>query len=94
MTSLEDYLKDYKVKREEVIDGVKVIVIMEMKKKNVESMKEAQKRYREKNKDKINSYMAEWKRDKYNNDEEFKEKAKECRRRCYQKKKEKEVDEV
>lgn len=90
MTSLEDYLKDYKVKREEVIDGVKVIVIMEMKKKNVESMKEAQKRYREKNKDKINSYKKEWKREKYQNNEEFREKSKEYRRKCNEKKKKEE----
>ncbi len=81
VTKIEEFLKDYNIIREVEEDGIKIIVVDEIKKGT------AQQRYYEKNKLKINSYKKEWKRDKYQNDDEFREKSKECRRKCYEKKK-------
>jgi hypothetical protein len=80
-TNIEEFLKDYSIIREVENGGIKIIIVKEIKKGT------AQQRYYEKNKDKINSYKKEWKREKYQNNEEFREKSKECRRKCYEKKK-------
>lgn len=96
--SLDDILKTHSIINEEIVEGVKVVYVipMGMKKKdkyNDEEKKianqEAKKKYYEKNKEKINSYVAEWRKKKMETDEEFRERQKENKKRYNERKKEK-----
>lgn len=70
---------------------VKIIVVLPKNKlKQIETAKKAKRNYYENHKDEVNAKMAEWRKDKYKNDPEFKQRALEATRRCKAKKKEKE----
>jgi hypothetical protein len=85
MFVIDEYLKDYKILRDDVVDDVRVIVVIPLK--QIESVKDAKKKYYEKNKDEINGNIAEWRRNKMKNDPEFKERAMEASRRYREKNK-------
>ncbi len=88
-SNLEEYLKDYEILKDEIIEGVKVIVVLPKNKlKQIETAKKAKKNYYENHKDEVNKKMAEWRKEKYKNDPEFKQRALEASRRCKAKKKE------
>jgi len=90
-SNLEEYLKDYEILKDEIIEGVKVIVVLPKNKlKQIETAKKAKKNYYENHKDEVNKKMAEWRKEKYKNDPEFKQRALEASRRCKAKKKKKE----
>ncbi len=92
-SNLEEYLKDYEILKDEIIEGVKVIVVLPKNKlKQIETAKKAKKNYYENHKDEVNKKMAEWRKEKYKNDPEFKQRALEASRRCKAKKKEKEEE--
>ncbi len=86
-SNLEEYLKDYEILKEEIVEGVKIIIVEEIKKKKDKLEGTAQQRYYEKNKEKINSRVAEWRKEKMHNDPEFKEKAMETKKRYKERKK-------
>lgn len=83
-----DEIKEYTDER-----GIKIIEKIIYKIIYVKEDKdfESQKRYYNNNKEKIGNYIKEYKKDRYKNDEEYREKIKEKRRQNYAlKKKEKE----
>ncbi len=87
--SLEEYLKDYEVLKEEIIDNVKIVVVLPKNKlKQIETAKKAKKNYYENHKTEVNAKMSEYRRERMKNDPEFKQRALEAVRRCKQKKKE------
>ena len=69
--------KGYTVVNEEMIDGVKVLVI---------EKKSSRKVYYEKNKEAICKKKSEWQKSRYMNDEEFRERQKAISRENYRKK--------
>jgi len=64
-----------------------IIRTVEKENKTYESIKKAVKKYQENNKEKVNKNIADWKRNKYQNDPEFREKQKQMRREYYNRKK-------
>jgi hypothetical protein len=100
MCTLEEILKTHNVINEEMVEGVKVVYVIPLKKKKEKmteeerenAKKETQKRYYEKNKDKINSNVAMWRKKKIETDEEFKLRAFEATKRHKEKKKKEEEE--
>lgn len=91
--SLEEYLKDYEVLKEEIVEGVKIVVVLPKNKlKQIENIKKANRKYYENHKTDVNKQIADWRKEKYKNDPEFKQRALEASRRCKAKKKDKEED--
>lgn len=98
--SLDDILKTHNVINEEIVEGVKVVYVIPLKKKKEKmteeerenAKKETQKKYYEKNKEKINSNVAKWRKNKIETDEEFKLRALEATKRHKEKKKKEEEE--
>jgi hypothetical protein len=98
--SLDDILKTHSIINEEIVEGIKVVYVIPLKKKREKmseeekekAKKETQKRYYDKNKDKINSNVAKWRKKKIDTDEEFKLRAIEATKRHKEKKKKEEEE--
>ncbi len=70
-------MEGHEVVKEEMKDGVKIVYISKLN---------AHQRYYIKNRDEINRKVAEWRRTKYANDDEFRERQRETRRRYNERK--------
>ena len=78
--SLEEILKTHNVVSEEMVEGVKVVYI---EKKNINPLK----KYYDSHKEEISKQKSEKFKERYQNDEEFRKKAKERSKENYLKKK-------
>ncbi len=74
---MENEVEDHRVLKEELKDGVKVVYVCKLN---------AHQRYYMKNREEINRKVAEWRRNKYANDVEFRERQRETRRRYNERK--------
>jgi hypothetical protein len=83
---MENFLNDYIVIKEMESEGKKIIVVEKKVKKET-----AQQRYYKKNKEKINSYVAEWRRKKMDTDEEFRSRQKDTKKRFNERMKDKDI---
>lgn len=93
--SLDEYLEDYEVLKEEIIDNVRVMVVMPLNKmKQIENIKKANRKYYENHKEEVNKQIADWRKEKYKNDEDFREKSKERMRKYREKKKKEKEDKI
>lgn len=78
--SLEEILKTHNIINEEIVDGMKVVYI---EKKNINPLK----KYYDSHKEEISKQKSEKFKERYHNDEEYREKVKAKRRENYLKNK-------
>jgi hypothetical protein len=64
-----------------------VIKTIEKENKYIESLKKARATYQRKNKDKLSKQVAEWSKEKYKNDPEYREKIKQRQKEYYHRRK-------
>ncbi len=85
----QKYIKeDVLYEEDEFGNKCKVIIrTVETSTKYIQNLRKSQKAYQERNKEKIFKQIAEWQKDKYTSDPEYREKVKQRNKEYYQRKK-------